>query len=531
MNSNSNKAAGDSSAMGIGELGAVIKRRKWLLIAMALLVPAVAIVMSMRQPAQFQGQAQVLLNQMNTAMSFTNTTDPGMQGVDGDRVATTQASLALTPTVAERTLKAAGVTDMTPQELIDQSVIEQVPGSDILSFAVTAGDKEESMDLTNEYAKQYTIYRQELDTAAARRALREVNERLANLPAGSSKGPQSLYQSLTEKQQQLRTFQTLQTSNATVVKTESDPEQIAPTPARNGLLGLILGLVIGIGLVFVREALDRRPRSPEDLADSLEMPLLGRLRIAKRRDVAVTMLADPSNQAAESYRVLRHNLEFMSLANQIKSIMVTSAIEHEGKSTALANLAVAYARAGKRVALVDLDLRKPAIQSLFGLGERAGVTNVALGQYSLESVLVGIPVVHEGEMAAVSARARHGSLAVLPAGSIPPDAHEFLVTDELAQILDQLSSQFDLVLVDAPPTLSVSDPLVIATRVDGLVVVANMDVETDKTIAQLSQSLRTVSARVLGVVAVGTAEDLEMGGTASYRSSYYRPAVQQAGVA
>lgn len=530
MNTHANGPSGDGSAMGIGELVSVIRRRKWLLITAAVLVPAIAVAMSMRQPAEFQGQAQVLLNRMNTAMSFTNTTDPGMQAVDGDRIATTQASLALTPTVAERTLKAAGVNDMTPQQLIDNSIVEQVPGSDLLSFAVTAGEKSESMKLTNEYARQYTIYRQELDTAAARRALREVNERLDNLPAGSSKGPQSLFQSLTEKQQQLRTFQTLQTSNATVVKTESDPKQVAPTPARNGLLGLILGIVIGIGLVFVREAVDRRPRSPEDLAESLEMPLLGRLRIAKRRDVAVTMLADPSNQSAESYRVLRHNLEFMSLANHIKTIMVTSAMEHEGKSTALANLAVAYARAGKRVALVDLDLRKPAIQNLFGLGERAGVTNVALGQYPLESVLVGIPVFREGEMAAVSSRTTQGSLAVLPAGSIPPDPHDFLVTDELAQILDQLSNQFDLVLVDAPPTLAVSDPLVIATRVDGLVVVANMDVETDKTIAQLSQSLRTVSARVLGVVAVGSADNLEMAGTAAYKSSYYRPAVQQAGV-
>ncbi len=176
-----------------------------------------------------------------------------------------------------------------------------------------------------------------------------------------------------------------------------------PNPQRDVLMGLALGLLLGFGLAFLIEALDTRVRTGDEIAERLGLPLLGRIpeppKSVRSHD-GLVMLDEPGSPRSEVFRVLRTNIEFADLEHQVRTLMVTSAVESEGKSTTVANLAVAMARAGKRVCLVDLDLRRPYVANFFGLVGAAGLTDVALGHIALDRALHGIAVTEGGPLPA-----------------------------------------------------------------------------------------------------------------------------------
>jgi Mrp family chromosome partitioning ATPase len=242
------------------------------------------------------------------------------------------------------------------------------------------------------------------------------------------------------------------------------------------------------------------------------------------------MLADPNGPQAEGYRLLRTNLEFVNLNIQARSILVTSALEQEGKSTTAANLAVALARAGRRVALVDLDLRRPYLDKFFGLQDRAGLTGVALRHVQLDQALGHIALrPKEGGMGAGvghgNGRVRvEGVLEVLPAGPLPPDPGEFVGTSSVAEILHELSERFETVIIDAPPLLHVGDALTLASRVDAFMVVVRYRGARVGPLRELRRVLDTCPTPTLGVVLTGTDTKGEYGygGGYHYQSSELR---------
>jgi capsular exopolysaccharide synthesis family protein len=193
--------------------------------------------------------------------------------------------------------------------------------------------------------------------------------------------------------------------------------------------------------------------------------------------------------------MLRTNLEFVNLERDARSIMVTSAVQAEGKSTTVANLAVAYARAGRRVVLVDLDLRRPFVEKFFGLEGRPGVTDVALGRLDLDHALIPVEISRPG---LTESRTVSGELEVLPTGALPPDAGEFVGTRALGAILRNLRDRFDIVLVDAPPLLKVGDALALSARVDALIVVSRLRVVRRGMLAELQRILSAAPADRLG---------------------------------
>lgn len=514
----------------------VLQRRWWLLAIPLVIVPFVAVVFSSRQMPQYESSAQVLLSRQNLASVLTRTDDPSLT-VDAQRLIDTQAAIAQVPTVARRVLAAAKVTDRTAAEYLDQVSVSPRASTDILEITVTDDDPAVAQQLATEHARQYVAYRTNLDTAALKKANREVAARLKELEASGQQGTR-LYQSLQDNEQLLATLDTLQTARATVVGEAAMGTQVSPRPLRNGVLGLFLGAVLGIGLAFLFEALDTRLRRADDISEALGAPLLARLPEPPRRlqkETQLVMLAQPTSAQAEAFRVLRTNLEFAALEDGVRTVLVTSAVEEEGKSTTIGNLAVALARAGRNVALVDLDLRRPYLDRFFDLGPRAGITNIARGDATLDSALVPVDIT-TGRTARAEPNATsrpHGSngnptgaidggaLAVLAAGPPPANPGEFVGSPQVREIIHELQRQAEIVLVDAPPLLRIGDAMTLSSLADGVVLVVELNRIRPGMLSELRRTVDRLPAPLIGFVVTGVDTDGGYAGYGGYAYRYY----------
>ena len=297
----------------------------------------------------------------------------------------------------------------------------------------------------------------------------------------------------------------------------------------NVIIGIALGLILGLGLAFLLEALDSRVRGAEEISARLGgLPLLARLPKPGRKlrsKGQPTMLAVSDPPQAESFRILRTQLDLARLEHPTKTIMVTSAVVEEGKSTTAANLAVALARAGRRVILVDLDLYRPSLGEFFSLSG-PGVTDVVLGTAELSDALVPIPMAadldghSDGSHPYVNGDARlyDGSLDVLPAGQIPPDSGDFMNTSALRDVLQRLEERADTVIVDTSPLLQAGDAMTLSTKVDGLLLVVRDGVVRRRMLGELARLLESTPATKLGFVL--TDVPVEPGYGYTYRRGY-----------
>lgn len=521
-------AAHEGHAATLRDYLHVLRRRKWIVLQAVVLVPAAAIAFSLHQQKLYQAQAKVLLSAQNLAAQLTGTQNTGVSEPQSE-IVQTQAEVARVPDIAAAVLRRVPAPGLTVQGFLSASGVSASPNADILTFSVTNHDPVLAERLVDEYASAYTVYRRRLDTSAIHNALASVDERIRRLVKAGG-GRSSLYSSLIERQETLATMSALQTSNASVVQNASKATLTQPKTSRNGILGLFLGIVLGIGLAFLWEALDTRVRSAQEIGARLGLPLLGRIpapRKSLRESNRLVMLGDPSATEAEAFRMLRTSLEFATLGRDVRSIMITSAVEQEGKSTTIANLAVALARAGQRVILVDLDLRRPYLDRFFNL-QGPGITQVALGRATLEEALtqgtVALTVRPARPAAAAAsasahvrvtangngygdARALKGVLAVLPSGPTPPDPGEFVGTAALSELLVELRSLADVVLVDAPPVLHVGDALTLSSKVDGIIVATKMKIVRRHMLGELARQLAGSPTPVLGYVVTGAQED------------------------
>jgi polysaccharide biosynthesis transport protein len=296
--------------------------------------------------------------------------------------------------------------------------------------------------------------------------------------------------------------------------------------ARDTIIGLVLGLMVGLGLAFAAEGLETRVRRPDEAAGVLELPMLGRLPQLPARlmgDGGLVMLSEHDRVHSEPYRRLAVSLKYVNQARRVRRLMLTSAVRGEGKSTTVANLAVACARSGARVVVVDLDLHNPTLHRLFGISQTPGFAGVAIGESTLGEAIVEVPV-DPGTVAVPEASTngrRHdapgagtgdgpearATLGVLAAGLPLYDPGEFLQTTPLADILERLSEDADLVLVDSPPVLPVSDALTISDHVDGILVLTRFKVLRRSSMQELKRQLDGLRTPSLGFVFVGSTPD------------------------
>jgi succinoglycan biosynthesis transport protein ExoP len=519
-------AATDSMAVStLRDYLEVLKRRKWVVLLLLLLVPVVAVLLSLRQPALYEASAQVLISRQNLATQLEGLTDPTT--TDPGRAAQTQAQLARVPEVARRALKAAEL-DRSPSDLLGASSVTLTPETDLLVFRVRDAAPDVAALLANAYARQFTIYRRELESDVLKSARARVQREMEALEARGD-GDSAAYDSLLEKDQQLLTMEALQTGRAVVVRVAAGATQIQPQPRRAASIGLVLGLVLALALAFLYEALDSRARSAQDVAARLRLPLLGRIPPPPRqvrKSKQLVMLSAPYSKDAEAFRMLRSNVEFAldragrqrprsssrrPSSRPARVLMVTSAQAGEGKSTTIANLAIAFAYAGRRTILVDLDFNYAFLGSVFGLEGKPGVTDVVSGAMGLDQALIRGPSPQENVLSQFGIEASEhvvGGLAdnllwVLPSGSVSNPA-DFGALRELPKTLTTLSERADIVLLDAPPILVVGDAIALTAHVDGIIVVTRANLIRAATLDELRRVLDVAPAVKLGFVLTGS---------------------------
>ncbi|MFI8777965.1 polysaccharide biosynthesis tyrosine autokinase [Brachybacterium paraconglomeratum] len=355
------------------------------------------------------------------------------------------AELATTPYVLDQVIEEEGL-DTTAQDLASSIEVNVSDGSFLIGIVVSAADP--------------------------RVASRVANSAAANLQeAVASLSPEGATSSV-----ELRVV-----AEAPVPTVPSSPDTM-----RNAMLGAVLALLAGIATALVRSLLNTRIRSVEDLQGSTDRTVLGAIPSSRGSEQASRVLIEnPYSVAAEAYRELRTNLQFIKLVENRRSVLVTSSLPGEGKSTATINLAHVLAMSGERVLLIDGDLRSPSVHKILGLEGDAGLTTLLIGHAEMDEIVQSAGV---------------DGLDVIAAGAIPPNPSELLGSPAMAEILAKASQRYDVVLIDAPPLLPVTDAAVLSQTVGGVLVVAQSEAVRRAEFERALAKLENVDANVVGLV-------------------------------
>ncbi len=265
-----------------------------------------------------------------------------------------------------------------------------------------------------------------------------------------------------------------------------NPVPVAPRPLVNYGLALVVGLLLGVGLAVLREVTDTSVRTSHGLERASGASVIGIIPFDESAK-AKPLILDGHAQSirAEAFRQLRTNLQFVDVDRPAKTVVITSSVPDEGKSTTATNLAVIFAEAGKKVLLIEGDLRRPRVAEYLGLEGTIGLTNVLAGQVAVDEVLQSWG---------------RGGLTVLPSGSVPPNPSELLGSRSMIELLEKMGAQFDLVLIDTPPLLPVTDAAVLAAHADGALLVVRHGDTSRQQVSTAASALKRVDARLLGCV-------------------------------
>lgn len=420
-----------------------ILRKNWLIIMVATLVGiGIAAVFSLTRTPQYETQSTVFVS----SQSGSTIQDLQQGNVFTQQRVTTYTNLVSTPIVMNPVIAELDL-GITAAQLDAQVEASSALNTTLITITVTDPDPILAADIANALAASLTSAVEEIET-----------------PNDSDTSPVRL----------------------TRVKDALPPlTPSSPNVPLNLALGALVGLALGVGAAVLRSVLDTRIRSPRDVEQVTDRPMIGAIPFdPKVKERPLIVHADPLSPRAESFRALRTNLQFLDMEGR-SSFVITSSVPAEGKSTTTINLAIALADAGKRVALLDTDLRKPKVAEYLGIEGGAGLTDVLINR-----ARVGDVMLPWGQR----------SLWVLPAGKVPPNPSELLGSAQMHTLLEVLERDFDVVLCDAPPLLPVTDAAILAKATSGAIVIVASGQTNRHQLDGAMDALQTVGAKVAGLV-------------------------------
>ena len=512
--------SGYPGAVAIGDRGkdlvhylSVLRRWKWGIALIVILVTGTAVLLTSMQDPVYQSSARVLLSSSQstvTAGGFGQYIDPNS--------IQTEIQVLLGKPVQDLVIEEMGFAPGISAAAVGSTAV--------IELTARSGQPEAAARTANAYASAYIKYRKAQFLESVSAAAREYSDQIQALqqqidakqrPAGQAQDPdleslRAQQATFRSKLQEVGATEKLAGNTAAVIAPAPIPvASINPTPLRNGILAAGIGLVLAVGIALLFDHLDDSIKTKDDLETAAPgLPVLAVIpQVSSWRNSSESRLisvTESTSAAAEAYRSLRTSIQFMGLDRSLRVIQVTSAVAGEGKTTTLANLAVALSQTGSRVVIVSCDLRRPRIHEFFGLPTDVGFTSLLLGKSTLGSVLQPVPDLPR--------------LMLLASGPLPPNPSELLSSRRTGELFTQLRGQSDIVLVDCPPLLPVTDAAVLANRVDGTLLVASNGKTKIKQLARSVELLGQVDATLVGVVLNGGSAE----GTYAY--PYYQPAAK-----
>lgn len=419
-----------------------VRKRWWLVLGSVLVALGVAMLVTALTPPRYAASVTFFVGTQTTGVS-----DAYQGNLFSQQRVKSYVDLLTSDRLAQSVVTAQ-FTGITAAQLQSEVSAQAIPDTVLLQATITDRSRARALQLAQQAATQFIALVQTLETPPGKTAPTVRVEVVAGPKVGDA--------------------------------------PVSPTPVRNASLAMVLGLVAGIGTAALRESLDTTVKSAELLQSLTGAAVLSAVPYDPRAKKAPLIIEGSARSArAEALRQLRTNLQFVNVDSPPRTLVITSAVPGEGKSTTACNLAIVFAEAGKRVLLLDADLRRPSVADYLGLEGAVGLTNVLAGQASINDAL--------------QPWGRSG-ITVLPSGSVPPNPSELLGSRHMGELLGALRTGFDVVIVDTPPLLPVTDAAVAASRADGTVLVSRCGKTTSSQACEAAHALAAVGARVIGSV-------------------------------
>ena len=488
-----------------------LRRRLPLILGCMVLIAAAATAYSLAQPKKYTAKAVLLFRNPGFDRSILGG-EAFAPTQDATREAATNERLVALAVVGDRAARELGQKG-GGSDLAGKVEIASEGPSDLVAIRATDESQRQAARIANAFAREYVLFRRDADRDKVNQAKLLSERQLQGMSPDELRTERGRL--LRQRIDQLETLASLQTGNAELVQAATPPTSpSSPKPVKNGVLAGFFGLLLGLGLALLLERLDTRIRATEDVEELVRRPVLGaipRSRALSRRQLQVDALSGPD---AEAFRMLRASLRYFNVDDDIKSVLITSAEPGDGKSTVALHLAFAAADAGTRTLLIEADLRRPTLARALRVPAAPGLTNVLTGSATLRSATRSLRVPGRGERATAPR-----ALDVVLSGPIPPNPTDLLESERLRQVVHESESEYDLVIIDTPPTSVVSDAIPLVSQTSGVIVVVRSDKTNRDGLRQLRDQLTNLDARLLGVVLNSLGRDIESYAYA-YSSSY-----------
>lgn len=485
----------------------------WLIALAVVLAAAAAYFFSSRITPVYQATTTVLVNEA-----------PATQKTDYTSIITSQQ---LTSTYSQMMTKQPVLAEVAQRlgipEVTESITVSPVRDTQLMEVAVESTDPVRAAQVANTLVAVFSDQIQSLQEARFATSKENLQAQLTDLEKQIQQATdqkaiaktanerdqldtkitqyRGIYSNLLQSYESIRLAEAETTSSVTQVEPATPAQSpIRPRVMMNVLLAAVVGALLAIGAIVAVEALDDTLKSPEDVTRSLGLPILGVVSHYRTEDGSPVAESQPRSPISEAFRTLRTNVMYAGVDKPINSVLVTSASPGEGKTTIVTNLAVVFAQSGRRVVVIDADLRRPALHRRLGLGN----------QYGLSQVFVQSSPVLNGSQQ----KTRVSNLTAVTSGSLPPNPSELLGSQKMGQILSNLRKNEEMVILDTPPALAVTDAAVLVPYVDGVLLVVKPGSTKTGAAKQAIENLRRVGANLLGVVL----NDIEL---RKSRYSYY----------
>ena len=513
----------------------------WLVILLTAVSTAGGYFLSARQVPEYRASATLLISESRTVNEYANI-------LASERLAQTYSQLMIQEPVLKGVIERLGL-DLQPGVLKGRVAVEVVKDTQLMVVSVEDTDPVRAAQIANTigevFAEQNAAYQAERyqdsksrlaaqleqvdqqikDANAEITVLEEQFEQVVGENGQIQVVPtlvqqrerdrleanlalyQQIYSNLLQSYESVRLAEIQSTSTVRLVEQASPPNParpIRPNILQDTSLAAVVGLIVSLALVFMIELLDDTIKGPEDVTRHLGLPVLGYIsEIDEERGWPITAVK-PRTPIAEAFRALRTNIQYASVDRTMRTLLITSPSPQDGKSTIATNLATVIAQSGRQVALLDADMRRPSLHSKLRLSNRAGLSDLF--------------VQANGQMASALRETKVPGLGLITSGSLPPNPAELVGSEKMAEILRQMLTQVDVVVVDTPPVMAVTDAAVLAPRVDGVLLVFRPGSTKIVAAKQTVETLVRSNANILGVVLNGMGK--RGAGYAYYRNYY-----------